>query len=62
MSDEIIRELWQIKDDMAKEHGYDVRALAAYLQNKKRAESRCYENTYTVSPPPTRHSRESGNP
>jgi hypothetical protein len=30
--DEIIRELWQIKDDMARDHDHDVRALATHLQ------------------------------
>ena len=34
MPDEIITELWRVKDDLAREHGYDVRALAAYLQEK----------------------------
>ena len=38
MPDEIIKELWRVKDDLAREHGYDVRALAAYLQEKERRE------------------------
>lgn len=38
MPDEIIEELWRIKDGMAREHGHDVRKLAAYLQNDRRAE------------------------
>ena len=38
MSDEIIRELWDIKDEMAREHGYDLKALAARVQNKTRWE------------------------
>jgi len=38
MPDEIIKALWQVKDDIAREHGYDVAALAAYLQAKKRPE------------------------
>ena len=38
MSDEVIRELWSVKDAMAQEHGHDVRDLAAYLQGKKRWE------------------------
>lgn len=33
MPDEIIRELWQIKDDIAREHGYDVDALVAHLRS-----------------------------
>ena len=33
MRDEIIDELWRIKDGMAREYGNDVRKLAAYLQD-----------------------------
>ena len=40
MSDEIIEELWRIKDGIAREHGYDIEALVAYLQSKKKAEGR----------------------
>ena len=44
MSDEIIEELWRIKDgikdSIAREHGYDIEALVAYLQSKKKAEGR----------------------
>ena len=36
MSDEIIKELWQIKDSIAQEYGYDIEALVAHLQTKKR--------------------------
>lgn len=36
--DEIITELWQIKEEIAREHGYNVEALAAYLQTKPRRE------------------------
>lgn len=39
MSDEIIEELWRIKDEIAREHGYDVGSLA-YLQSKERTEGR----------------------
>ena len=38
MSDEIIKELWKIKDSIAREHGYDIEALVAHLQTKKRPE------------------------
>ncbi len=34
MPDEITKELWQINEDIAQEHGYDIEALAAYLQTK----------------------------
>ena len=40
MSDEIIEELWRIKDSIAREHGYDIEALVAYLQSKEKAEGR----------------------
>ena len=35
MADEIIKELWKIKDDMASEYDYEVRALVAHLRDKK---------------------------
>ena len=38
MSDGIIKELWQIKDNIAREYGYDIEALVAHLQTKKRPE------------------------
>ena len=38
MSDEIIKELWQIKDSIARRHGYDIEALVTHLQTKKRSE------------------------
>ena len=39
MPDEIIEELWGIKDRIAREHGNDVQKLAAYLQSKRDAKS-----------------------
>jgi hypothetical protein len=35
MADEIIKELWKIKDGIANEYGYDVKALVDYLKTKK---------------------------
>ncbi len=40
MSDEIIKELWKVKDDIAREHGYDVDALVAHLQAEQRRDAR----------------------
>jgi len=40
MADEIIKELWEIKDSIANEHGCDVKALVAYLRTKKHAKDR----------------------
>lgn len=35
MADEIIRELWKIKDSISNEYGGDVKALVAHLRAKK---------------------------
>jgi hypothetical protein len=35
MADEIIKELWKIKDDIATEYHGDVKALFAHLRAKK---------------------------
>ena len=36
MADEVIEELWRIKDAIAREHGYDIARLAADLQIRQR--------------------------
>jgi hypothetical protein len=41
MTDEIIKELWKIKDDIAKEFGYDVKAFVSKLRAKKKEEDQC---------------------
>ena len=35
MADEIIKELWRIKDGIASEHGYDMNVFVAYLRARK---------------------------
>ena len=40
MPDEIIKELWRIKDAIAKEHGYDMDELIAHLQATSKAKDR----------------------
>ena len=35
MKDEVITELWKIKDEIGREHDYDVRRLAAMVQQKE---------------------------
>ena len=40
MADEIIKELWKIKDDIAEEFGYDVKAFVFKLRAKKQEEDR----------------------
>ena len=36
MSDEIIKELWQIKESIAREHGYDVGRFIDYIRSMPR--------------------------
>ena len=40
MADEIIEELWAVRDRIAREHAYDVDALVVYLRAKQRPEAR----------------------
>jgi hypothetical protein len=35
MTDEVLEELWATKDDIAKEHGYDIDELAEYFLQKQ---------------------------
>ena len=44
MLDEIIKELWQIKDNIAREHRYDIDALVAHVQAKKRLDGQYVVN------------------
>lgn len=48
MTDEIIQELWSIKDDIAGNHGYDLDSLSAYLRNRKRAGNQQFVNLQAV--------------
>lgn len=36
MNDEIIREVWQIKDSIGRESGYNLRSLGSLLQQRQR--------------------------
>ncbi len=36
MPDEVMKELWEIKDSIAREHGYDIDALVAHLRARER--------------------------
>lgn len=40
MTDEILKELWNTKDNIAKEHGYSVDLLAEYYLKKQTARHR----------------------
>ena len=49
MPDEIIEELWGIKDCIAREQGNDVRRLAAYLQDAHPGDSPASPGRSTVN-------------
>jgi hypothetical protein len=38
MADEIIKELWEVKDAIAQEHGWDINALVTHLREKRHKE------------------------
>ena len=40
MPDEILEELWQIKNHMAQEYGYDIDTFVAHLQSRQHVEGR----------------------
>jgi hypothetical protein len=40
MTDEIIREVWRAKDELAKQFNYDIEALAAELQKRQKESGR----------------------
>ena len=64
MADEIIEELWRIKDEMAREHGYDVRRFAAYIRSRERErearEARAAKKGGNSSAAGGRHAEEGG--
>ncbi|MEL6750144.1 MAG: hypothetical protein AAFO09_07650 [Pseudomonadota bacterium] len=37
MTDEIIKELWNIKDDIARQHEYNIDKLSTYYLNEQSA-------------------------
>lgn len=41
MADPIIEELWDIKDGIAREHGYDLDALVAHLRARRSPGDEC---------------------
>ncbi len=48
MSDEIIEELWRIKDSIAQEYNYDLDLLVANLRNKKNLENQKTVNLHSI--------------
>jgi len=46
MKDEIIEQVWRIKDAMAKKYHYDVRALAKDLQKRERSSTAVIVNLH----------------
>ena len=50
-ADEIIEELWRVKDEIAREHGYDIHRLFEYLHSvEKRTEPHRFLNIRVAFP------------
>jgi predicted TIM-barrel fold metal-dependent hydrolase len=49
MTDEIIREVWRAKNELAKEFNYDMEALAAELRKRQKESGRKTVNLETES-------------
>lgn len=59
MNDEIIQELWRIKEEIAKEHGYALESLAAELRRQEAAsESRIVDRSAVQKPQDSRRDRD----
>lgn len=50
MADEIVRELWRVKDGIAEEYGWDVRAFVAHLRTQKHIGSQHVVDLRTMKP------------
>jgi Ni,Fe-hydrogenase maturation factor len=57
MIDTTLRELWAIKDSIAKEHGYDMDSLVHYLKEKYQSNVEIMQ----VYPSPTKESESAMN-
>lgn len=50
MADEILRELWRVKDGIAEEYGWDVRAFVAHLRTQRHIGSQHVVDLRTMKP------------
>jgi hypothetical protein len=55
MNDEIIQELWQAKDRLARQFNYDMDALATEVQKRQRESGRRVVNLTRESAPQAPH-------
>nr|VFJ60624.1 MAG: hypothetical protein BECKDK2373B_GA0170837_10944 [Candidatus Kentron sp. DK]VFJ61970.1 MAG: hypothetical protein BECKDK2373C_GA0170839_10933 [Candidatus Kentron sp. DK] len=46
MKDEVLQELWEIKDELARESGYDIETLFKMLRTVQAASTRPVVNLY----------------
>ncbi len=53
MADEVLRELWAVKDQIAKEHGSDLRRLFEHLKSLEAASSAQVVDRSSTSKKPT---------
>ena len=48
VSDEVLREVWRIKDELSESYGHDIEKLFADIQKKQRLSGRRIVNLQTV--------------
>ena len=56
MADEIIREVWRSKDQLAKKFKYDIQALSAELRKRQKRSGRKVVNLAAQRRQPSSHS------
>lgn len=51
MTDSVLAELWNTKDSIAKEHGYDIDNLSKFLQQKSKSrKGNIFQYNFKVEP------------
>ena len=48
VSDEVLREVWRIKDELSESYGHDIEKLFADIQKKQRLSGRRVVNLQTI--------------
>ena len=48
VSDEVLREVWRIKDELSESYGHDIEKLFADIQKKQRLSGRRIVNLQTI--------------
>lgn len=60
MTDEVLKELWDAKDSIAKEHGYSIDGLAEYYLEKQASRHGRFHNEKVTKRPNKAFERDAG--